>query len=128
MKYLLDTHTYFLARSSPKVLPKPVIDLLLDSSTEIYISVVTPLELAIKTSKGQLNARALLIDFESREIAAGFTIASITVAQAIRSGLLPSHHRDPWDRLLISQSLDLQMPIVSMDKTFDLYGVQRIWD
>jgi PIN domain nuclease of toxin-antitoxin system len=128
MKYLLDTHTYFLARSSPKVLPKPVIDLLLDSSTEIYISVVTPLELAIKTSKGQLNARALLIDFESREIAAGFTIASITGAQAIRSGLLPSHHRDPWDRLLISQSLDLQMPIVSMDKTFDLYGVQRIWD
>jgi PIN domain nuclease of toxin-antitoxin system len=128
MKYLLDTHTYFWARSSPKVLPKPVIDLLLDSSTEIYISVVTPLELAIKTSKGQLNARALLIDFESREIAAGFTIASITVAQAIRSGLLPSHHRDPWDRLLISQSLDLQMPIVSMDKTFDLYGVQRIWD
>ena len=128
MKYLLDTHAYFWARSSPKVLPKRVVYLLSDPLAEVYISVVTPLELAIKTSKGQLDAGALLVDFESREIAAGFAIAGITVAQAIRSGMLPSHHRDPWDRLLIAQALDLQMPIVSVDEAFDKYRVQRIWD
>jgi len=41
---------------------------------------------------------------------------------------LPSHHRDPFDRLLIAQAFDLRVPIVSNDRTFDLYGVQRIWD
>ena len=128
MKYLLDTHTYFWARISPNALPKRIIDLLSDRLSNLFISVVTPLELAIKTGKGQLNAKALLTDFERREVAAGFTIAAVTVEQAIHSGLLPSHHRDPWDRLLIAQALDMQMPIVSVDRVFDLYGVQRIWD
>jgi len=128
MKYLLDTHTYFWARSSPKVLPKRVIALLADPSAEITISVVTPLELAIKTGKGQLNASALLVDFERRELAAGFKFAGISTIQAINSGLLPSHHRDPFDRLLIAQALDMGIPIVSIDRTFDRYGVQRIWD
>ena len=70
----------------------------------------------------------MLVDFDKRESAGGFSIASLTVAQAIRSGLLPRHHRDPFDRLLIAQALDLDIPILSSDRTFDIYGVQRIWD
>jgi len=46
----------------------------------------------------------------------------------IRAGLLPLLHRDPFDRLLVAQALDLGIPIVSRDKIFDRYGVQRIWD
>jgi PIN domain nuclease of toxin-antitoxin system len=38
------------------------------------------------------------------------------------------HHRDPFDRLLIAQALDLGVPILGSDRTFDLYGVRRIWD
>jgi|SRR5579859_1338575 len=128
MKYLLDTHTYFWARSSPRVLPHRVVDLLSDPSSDVTISIITPWELAIKTGKGQLNAAALLVDFERRELAAGFKIAGITATQAISSGLLPSHHRDPFDRLLVAQALDLHVPIVSVDRRLDLYGVQRIWD
>jgi PIN domain nuclease of toxin-antitoxin system len=89
---------------------------------------VTPCEIAIKTGSGKLNGAALLVDFEKRESAVGFSIANLTVAQAIRSGLLPRHHRDPFDRLLIAQALDLNIPILSSDGTFDLYGVQRIWE
>jgi PIN domain nuclease of toxin-antitoxin system len=40
---------------------------------------------------------------------------------------LPNHHRDPFDRLLIAQSTVDQIPILSFDKVFDLYSVQRIW-
>jgi predicted nucleic acid-binding protein len=40
----------------------------------------------------------------------------------------PSHHRDPFDRLLAAQALDLGIPLLSRDRVFDLYGVQRIWD
>ena len=40
---------------------------------------------------------------------------------------LPFHHRDPFDRLLIAQSLVEQIPIISVDSVFDLYSVQRLW-
>ena len=128
MKYLLDTHTYLCYRSSPKVLPETVLRLLTDTSHEIAISIATPWELAIKTGVGKLKAAGLLMDFESRETAAGFVFVGITASQAIRSGLLPLHHRDPFDRLLAAQALDLRIPLVSRDRVFDLYGVRRIWD
>ncbi len=40
---------------------------------------------------------------------------------------LPSHHRDPFDRLLISQAIVEKIPILSVDKVFDQYSVERIW-
>ena len=127
MKYLLDTHTYLWYRSAPKMLPAPVLGILTNTSNEILISIATPWELAIKTGIGKLSAAALLVDFESRENAAGFIFAGITTSQAIRSGLLPLHHRDPFDRLLAAQALELRIPLVSRDPVFDLYGVKRIW-
>jgi len=52
---------------------------------------------------------------------------SITVEYAERQAELPSHHRDPFDRLLIAQALVEQVPVVSADATFEQYGVTRIW-
>jgi len=127
MKYLLDTHTYLWYRISPNALPEAVLGLLTNGSNEIVISIATPWELAIKTGIGKLNAAGLLMDFESRETTAGIVFAGITSSQAIRSGLLPLHHRDPFDRLLAAQALDLRIPLVSRDRVFDLYGVRRIW-
>jgi PIN domain nuclease of toxin-antitoxin system len=42
--------------------------------------------------------------------------------------LLPLHHRDPFDRLLVAQALDSRIPLLSRDRVFDLYGVNRIWN
>lgn len=128
MRYLLDTHTYFWYRSSPRLLPIKILRLLTDTSHEMLISIATPWELSIKTGIGKLDAAGLLVDFESRETAAGFTFAGISTTQAIRSGLLPLHHKDPFDRLLAAQALDLRIPMVSRDLIFDSYGVKRIWD
>jgi PIN domain nuclease of toxin-antitoxin system len=128
MRYLLDTHTYLWYRSSPRMLPAAVLDLLTNMSHEMLISTATPWELAIKTGVGKLSATEILANFEGRETAAGFLMAGISTAQAIRSGLLPLHHHDPFDRLLAAQALDLDVPIVSRDRVFDLYGVRRIWE
>ena len=128
MRYLLDTHAYYWFRQSPMQLPARVLDLMTDVRWEILISPVIPWELAIKVGIGKLDAMELLVDFEQREVAAGFSMIPMTTAQVIRSGLLPSHHRDPFDRLLIAQSLLLGIPIVSDDSIFDQYGVQRIWN
>jgi PIN domain nuclease of toxin-antitoxin system len=127
MRYLFDTHTYFWYRTAPQLLPSSVLDRLTDPAHQVFLSVACPWELAIKTGAGKLDAARLLEDFEHRETAAGFTVLSVTAAQAIRSGLLPFHHRDPFDRLLAAQALDLDIPILSRDPVFDRYGVRRIW-
>jgi PIN domain nuclease of toxin-antitoxin system len=127
MTYLLDTHTYYWFRSAPQLLPAALVKLISNGNEQMLISTVTPWEMAIKTGINKMNATSLLLDFEARETAAGFQMAAISTAQAIRSGLLPSHHRDPFDRLLIAQSLELRIPIISRDPVFDRYGVERVW-
>jgi PIN domain nuclease of toxin-antitoxin system len=127
MKFLLDAHAYLWYRSSPGKLPAKVLALITETSNEALISVVTPWELAIKSGIGKLDARPLLVDFERRETAAGFAIVGITTMIAIRSGLFPLHHRDPFDRLLAAQSLELDVPLLSNDRVFDLYGANRLW-
>jgi PIN domain nuclease of toxin-antitoxin system len=49
------------------------------------------------------------------------------VAQAVRAGGLLGDHRDPFDRMLISQAQIENLPIISNDRIFDAYHVQRIW-
>jgi PIN domain nuclease of toxin-antitoxin system len=54
-------------------------------------------------------------------------ILPVTVEYAGRQSLLPPLHKDPFDRLLIAQSLVDAIPIISADAAFDAYGVTRIW-
>lgn len=127
MRYLLDTNAYYKLRTEPQDLGRAALRLLTEGNHELLISTITPWELAIKAKIGKLAAGTLLLDFESREIQAGFIMAPITTVQAVASGMLPLHHKDPFDRLLIAQSLELRAPVLSSDRIFDRYGVQRIW-
>jgi PIN domain nuclease of toxin-antitoxin system len=52
---------------------------------------------------------------------------AISGEHALRAGLLPGSHRDPFDRMLIAQAQAENMPIVSNETTFDTYGVRRVW-
>jgi PIN domain nuclease of toxin-antitoxin system len=127
MTYLLDTHTFLWQIKEPEILPKRVHAVLRDRSATMLISLVTPWEIAIKVATGKLEASDILQEFETRVTRAHFTMLQTTVSQVVQSGALPLHHRDPFDRLLIAQALDLRIPILSSDSIFDLYGVQRIW-
>ena len=51
----------------------------------------------------------------------------ITLDTAVRSGLLPLHHRDPFDRLLVAQAQSLNVPILRADAVFDMYNIKRLW-
>ena len=55
------------------------------------------------------------------------TLLDITVSHTLRVAALPFHHRDPFDRLLIAQSLVEDMPLISVDGVLDAYGVNRLW-
>jgi PIN domain nuclease of toxin-antitoxin system len=128
MTYLLDTHILLWMLGDPDILPSRVQSITEDDSAILFLSIATPWEIAIKTASGKLNAVRILDDFEAVTTRGRFTILETTVRQVIRAGMLPSHHRDPFDRLLAAQALDLRVPIVSQDRVFDLYGVKRIWD
>jgi len=127
MTYLLDTHTFIWILNTPEVLPARVQNIVQDRSASLLISIATPWEIAIKVASGKLDAADILDDFEGVVARGRFTILETTVRQVIRAGTLPPHHRDPFDRLLAAQALDLRVPIVSRDEIFDRYGVQRIW-
>ena len=127
MKYLLDTHAFLWALQSPAKLSSTSREILTDPNSELYLSIGTPWELAIKTKIGKLKAAPILSRFGELISSGAYSILQTLPEHVINAGLLPLHHRDPFDRLLVSQSLDFRIPIVSNDDKLDLYGVSRIW-
>ena len=128
MTFLFDTHTLLWLLSTPEVLPVRVQEIAADPAAELLLSIVTPWEMAIKTAIGKLDAADILNDFEAVAMRGRFTILETATRHVIHGGRLPLFHRDPFDRLLAAQVLDLRIPLLSRDRIFDLYGVRRVWD
>jgi PIN domain nuclease of toxin-antitoxin system len=121
---LLDTHALIWSlEDSPQLSPtaRSVIE---DASNVVLASVVSAWEIAIKKTLGKLSAPD---DIEAAIDAAAFTKRTITFADAQRLGKLPPHHRDPFDRMLISQALVDGTSIVTRDPNFARYSVPIVW-
>jgi PIN domain nuclease of toxin-antitoxin system len=127
MTYLLDTHTLIWFLRSPASLPTGIRKLIEDPASTLAVSLATPWEMSIKTSIGRLDAGDIVDDFESIMTRGRFNLLVPTVVQVIRSGRLPWYHRDPFDRLLAAQTLELGWSLLSKDAVFDAYGVRRLW-
>lgn len=128
MKFLVDTHAFLWALLSPEKLTDRARKIFFDPEAELLISIATPWEMAIKAGVGRLtDGAAILTNFESLLAVGGYHILETSIQHMIQSGLLPRYHKDPFDRLLIVQALDLRIPILSGDEVLDLYGVRRIW-
>jgi PIN domain nuclease of toxin-antitoxin system len=99
----------------------------LRKGNRIYVSAAVAWELAIKANLGKLNARALIGGFPGFLAEEGFRRLAISTDHALRAGQLPRFHGDPFDRMLAAQAQALNFAIISADKIFDEYAVQRIW-
>ena len=128
MTYLLDTHVLLWWIGQPEILPQSLLALLEDLNNQLLLSIASPWELAIKMNSGKLNARQILRDLEAGKLEDSIGWVPTQVGHVIRAGLLPLHHRDPFDRLIVAQALELHVPVVSQDRVFELYGVKRIWE
>jgi PIN domain nuclease of toxin-antitoxin system len=93
----------------------------------VFVSVVTPWELAIKHALAKLTCGPLLDRFADYLKEQGFVSLEIGIDHAIRAGSLPYHHRDPFDRMLVAQAQAESLAIVSSDEIFEHYGIRRIW-
>jgi PIN domain nuclease of toxin-antitoxin system len=127
VKLLLDTHTVLWWLDAPASLGLNSFNCIADPRNEVLISPVVPWEIALKANKHRQIPHRLVTDFHHVLRTEGFTAIGIDPLHAIHSGLLPFHHRDPFDRLLAAQALAMNVPLVSKDAVFDRYGVHRIW-
>jgi len=98
-------------------------------SNTIFVSAASAWELATKFRIGKLpQGLELASQFDAILAQERFEPLQITTAHAIRAGLLPGPHRDPFDRVLIAQSQAENLPIISSDPVFDAYKLRRLWD
>jgi len=127
MQVLLDTHAMIWWFESAAGLSNKASSIIASKDNFILISAAVGWELAIKTSLGKFNTPSLVQDLRRLIEREGFGELAISLDQAVRAGLLPLHHRDPFDRLLVAQAQALSAPILSADRALDAYDVRRIW-
>jgi len=128
MKLLLDTHTFLWFIMGNSKLSTTARNYIEDTSNDKYISIVSLWEIAIKNSIGKLNLSGSFASVISSQIQLnGFEILDISFQHLVLVSSLPFHHRDPFDRLIISQSIVDFMPILGTDLLFDLYPITRFW-
>lgn len=128
MRYLLDTHTLLWIITDDRQLSGKVRKLFLDEKNDIVISMASIWELAIKISLGKLEIRGHLPDFVKEHILGNnITILSIELPHLYNLETQPFYHRNPFDRLMISQSIFEKLPIISRNEALDNYPIRRIW-
>lgn len=99
-----------------------------EPTAELLVSAVSAYEICFKHRLGKLpEADSLAADFEGELARLSVKWLPITPAHAIAAGKLDLFHRDPFDRLLIAQALVEVVPLVSNEKVFDQFGIERIW-
>jgi PIN domain nuclease of toxin-antitoxin system len=127
-RYLLDTHAFVWMASAPERLGDEARQRIGASASELYLSVASVWEIAIKKSVGKLKLPTPLPNFLEEQLNATRTsLLPIRSEHAIRVEALPWHHRDPFDRLLLAQAAFEDLTLLSRDTTFDAYAVPRVW-
>jgi PIN domain nuclease of toxin-antitoxin system len=128
MRFLLDTHAFLWFVLNDSQLSQKALQLIVEPTHDVLISPASYWELAIKVGLGKYQIPgSFQVWMEQQIVSNTFQILPITVAHAAMVATLPFHHRDPFDRLLISQSLTEQIKIISADRVFDSYFVLREW-
>lgn len=128
MRVLLDTHALLWWLAGDRSLSLKARRAIADEANEIFVSAASAWEVSTKVRIGKLpNAGPLAVDFAREVRQQGFTGLPISLEHAQVAGALQSEHRDPFDRMLIAQSREEMMALVSNESIFDAFGVQRIW-
>jgi PIN domain nuclease of toxin-antitoxin system len=123
MKIIIDTHIFLWALSEPSKLEKSKRDQIELLSNTIYVSSISVTEIMIKASIGKLT-----IDFDVLEMIekSGFEQLDFTATDALGLKEMPFHHKDPFDRMLISQAQANGFFIMSDDSKFTMYDCKLI--
>jgi PIN domain nuclease of toxin-antitoxin system len=126
VRLLLDTAALIFAVESPDRLRRHIQSILRDPQNLLELSVISIIEIAIKSSRGKLSfsERTLQQAIDDLDL----RILPFTAQHAFHLFDLPAHHRDPFDRQIIAQALCERIPVITSDEKFGLYkGLKVIW-
>lgn len=128
MNLLLDTHSFIWFVEDNPSLSSHARMFIEEPTNDVFLSIASVWEMAIKVSLGKLGLSEPFDLFIPNQLLLNdITLLDITVSHTLHVATLPFHHRDPFDRLLIAQSLVEGMPFISIDSVFDAYSVNRLW-
>lgn len=127
MNYLLDTHTLIWFLKGTDELSEKTVKIIENSDAIIYVSIATIWELSIKISLGKFNFPNGIEGFIKLVEDNGFEILPITINDTIKICSLEYIHRDPFDRIMIAQSLENNLIIITKDSHIKKYNVKTLW-
>ena len=128
MRLLLDTHVPIWFFEGDPRLDTAMSAIIEDPGNTKYLSIASVWGIGIKFGLGKLSlnrpfAEFLRVDIDPSEL----VLLPISVEHCVAASILPHHHRDPFDRMLVAQAAVESPPILSADPTLDAYGVPRLW-
>jgi PIN domain nuclease of toxin-antitoxin system len=124
LRLLLDTNALVWWRDGSSRLSERVREQIGNPDNDVSVSITSLWEITIKQTLGKLH---FLQDFEEVLAEESFDLLGITYRHLRALATLPLHHRDPFDRMLIAQSIVEGMALVSNERLFERYGVTRLW-
>jgi len=126
-RLLLDTNAFLYFINNDSALSKTAKNLL-ELEIDLLISAASLWEIAIKFSIGKLALPDSFGNFIPAQVRQNdIEILHVTLPHLEKVSSLPFHHKDPFDCLIIAQSIVENLPIVSSDAAFDSYKIERIW-
>jgi PIN domain nuclease of toxin-antitoxin system len=123
VRILLDTHVLLWWLAGDAALPKNAAGAIANSDSEVLVSAASAWEIAIKMATGRLEAPDDLLEALD---ANDFGTLPNTALHALAAGNLPTHHSDPFDRMLIAQAQLEHLTLVSVDRRFTEYDVELL--
>ena len=127
MKAILDTHAFLWAIAGDERMSRPARDIFAGSA-DLSLSITSIWEILIKVQSGKLNLPRPAGPYVLRKLVEN-TVKTlpISIDHLLALERLPMHHRDPFDRMLIAQSMEEDWPIITADPMFKQYPIRVIW-
>lgn len=122
MNYLLDTHLLIWAATRNPRLPDEVADIILESTSTLWVSVVSIFEVAVKQSFNRGDFRHQAGQLRAGLLANGYAELPVEGRHAVLVATLPLLHTDPFDRLLVAQAMAEGMTLLTADRQLKRYG------
>lgn len=128
MRLLLDTHVFIWFVLNPSQLSSEALEAIQNAENQIFLSLASAWEMSIKSGIGKLQlTQPIEPFFQDQARQNRFNILPITLKHIAGVERLPQHHRDPFDRLLIAQSISEGIRLISADHAFSLYPTNPLW-
>jgi PIN domain nuclease of toxin-antitoxin system len=128
VRVLVDTHAFLWALLKDPRLSAGAQQILTEESSELVFSLASLWEISIKIRLGKLRAIGSSVAYVRDEMKEyGMELLPIRFEHILQLEMLPQHHGDPFDRLLIAQAATEGIPILTHDPRFSVYGIELLW-